>query len=120
MRCPVPVRHARRILCVSPAYSPSFGTFSHAYPLLRGVQAFMPPQGLLVIAAYLPEQWPVRFIDENMGSAQPSDFAWADVIFVSGMHINKRRSKISRSGTSRRQSHSSWRAVRLRNAPHLP
>jgi radical SAM superfamily enzyme YgiQ (UPF0313 family) len=49
----------------------------------------MPPQGLLVIAAYLPEQWPVRFIDENMGSAQPSDFAWADVIFVSGMHIQQ-------------------------------
>src|SRR4028118_157126 len=67
MRCPVPVRHARRVLCVSPAYSPSFGTFSHAYPLLGGVEAFMPPQGLLVIAAYLPEQWPVRFIDENMG-----------------------------------------------------
>ncbi len=47
----------------------------------------MPPQGILLIANYLPLPWPVRFIDENMQRAQPSDFAWADVVFVSGMHI---------------------------------
>ncbi len=41
----------RRILCVFPRYSPSFGTFEYAYPLTDGVQAFMPPQGLLLIAA---------------------------------------------------------------------
>ncbi len=87
MRCPVAVERERRILCVFPAYSPSFGTFSHAYPLLHDVHAFMPPQGLLVIAAYLPERWPVRFVDENMGAASPADFAWADVVLVSGMHI---------------------------------
>ena len=87
MRSPVQVRNQRRVLCVSPAYSPSFGTFSHAYRLLGRVRAFMPPQGLLVIASYLPEHWQVRFIDENMGPAGPRDFAWADVVFVSGMHI---------------------------------
>jgi radical SAM superfamily enzyme YgiQ (UPF0313 family) len=91
MRCPVQVQHERRILCVSPAYSPSFGTFSHAYPLLKGVRAFMPPQGLLVIAAYLPERWSVRVIDENLAPARASDFAWADVVFASGMHIQARQ-----------------------------
>ena len=29
----------------------------------------MPPQGLLLIAAYMPESWPVRFIDENIARA---------------------------------------------------
>lgn len=87
MRCPVRVDRKRRVLCVFPAYSPSFGTFSHAYPLLPGVRAFMPPQGLLVIAAYLPDSWEVRFVDENMGPALPRDFAWADVVLVSGMHV---------------------------------
>ena len=33
----------RRILCVFPRYTSSFGTFEHAYPLTDGVQAFMPP-----------------------------------------------------------------------------
>ena len=29
----------------------------------------MPPQGLLLIAAYMPESWPVRFVDENIEPA---------------------------------------------------
>src|ERR1700683_3857315 len=87
MRCTVRVASKRRVLCVFPAYSPSFGTFSHAYSLTRRVRAFMPPQGLLLIAAYLPQHWPVRFIDENIARADPADFAWADVVFVSGMHV---------------------------------
>lgn len=87
MRCPVTVARERRVLCVFPAYSPSFGTFAHAYPLMGSVRAFMPPQGLLVIVAYLPERWPVRFVDENMQAASADDFAWADIVLVSGMHI---------------------------------
>src|SRR5207253_7512063 len=47
----------------------------------------MPPQGLLLIAAYLPASWPVRFIDENIARASAADFRWADVVLVSGMHI---------------------------------
>ena len=87
MRCQIPVTSTRRILCVFPAYTPSFGTFAHAYPLMGGVKAFMPPQGLLLIAAYLPENWPVRFVDENIAPATAADFAWADAVFVSGMHV---------------------------------
>ncbi|MBV5271138.1 MAG: B12-binding domain-containing radical SAM protein [Afipia sp.] len=79
----------RRILCVFPRYSPSFGTFEYAYPLTDGVQAFMPPQGLLLIAASLPAGWEVRFIDENIRAATDEDFLWADAVFVSGMHIQR-------------------------------
>ncbi len=85
-RAASPVR--RNVLCVFPNYTPSFGTFEHAYPFL-GVKAFMPPQGILVIANYLPENWHVRFIDENIRRAGPADFMWADVVFVSGMHIQR-------------------------------
>jgi len=81
------VAHERHALCVFPAYTPSFGTFAHAYALMAHVRAFMPPQGLLAVAAYLPERWHVRFIDENIAPAQASDFEWADVVLVSGMHI---------------------------------
>ena len=87
MRSSVSVTNRRRILCVFPAYTPSFGTFSHAYKLMQGVHAFMPPQGLLLIAAYLPAGWQVRFIDENIQPATAADLAWADVILASGMHI---------------------------------
>lgn len=82
-------RHHRRILCIFPKYSRSFGTFHHAYPLMGNVKAFMPPQGILVVASYLPQEWEVRFIDENVRSATRSDFQWADVVIVSGMHIQR-------------------------------
>jgi radical SAM superfamily enzyme YgiQ (UPF0313 family) len=78
----------RRVLCVFPRYTKSFGTFDNAYPLL-GVKAFMPPQGLLTIAAYLPKHWEVRFIDENVRPATDRELRWADAVFVSGMHIQR-------------------------------
>jgi len=86
MRSRILARHLRRVLCLFPAYAPAFGTFSHAFRM-TGAKAFMPPQGLLLIANYLPEPWEVRFVDENMARARPADFAWADVVFVTGMHI---------------------------------
>lgn len=82
-------RNRRRILCVFPRYSRSFGTFHHAYPLMRNVRAFMPPQGLLIVAAYLPQEWDVRFVDENVRPARPVDYEWADVVITSGMHIQR-------------------------------
>jgi hopanoid C-2 methylase len=90
MRTRYAASHDRRILCVYPRYARSFGTFQHAYPFFGGrVRAFMPPQGLLVAAAYLPERWEVRFVDENSRTATTDDFRWADAVFVSGMHIQR-------------------------------
>jgi hypothetical protein len=70
----------RRILCIFPKYSRSFGTFHHAYPLMGNVKAFMPPQGILIVASYLPQEWEVRFVDENVRSAKRTDYQWADVV----------------------------------------
>jgi radical SAM superfamily enzyme YgiQ (UPF0313 family) len=82
-------RRARRILCVFPRYAHSFGTFQHAYELMPGVRAFMPPQGLLLVAAYLPREWGVRMVDENVRPVSDADLAWSDAVFVSGMHVQR-------------------------------
>lgn len=97
MREPLPLARAkrfiprtiRRILCVFPAYSRSFGTLHYAYPFIPRVKAFMPPQGLLLIAAYFPQEWEVRFIDENIRPCSRADYQWADAVLVSGMHIQR-------------------------------
>jgi len=81
----------RRILCISPRYKSSFGMFEYAYPLTDGVRALMPPQGLLVIAAALPASWKVRFVDENIEPARLEDLEWADAVFISGMHAQRRQ-----------------------------
>ncbi|WP_158819044.1 B12-binding domain-containing radical SAM protein, partial [Methylocapsa sp. S129] len=82
---------ARRILCVFPRYEPSFGSFEYAYDITGSLRAFMPPQGLLVIAAALPQGWEVKFVDENIVKARKRDFRWADAVFVSGMHVQRRQ-----------------------------
>jgi hopanoid C-2 methylase len=84
-------RNKRRILLAFPRYSYSFGTFNHAFPLMGDVKGFMPPQGILVVASLIPEEWEIRFVDENIQRATPEDFAWADVVFLSGMHIQRGR-----------------------------
>src|SRR5438477_2938537 len=85
------IESVRRILCVFPRDTSSFGTFEYSYPLTDGVKAFMPPQGLLLIAAYLPENWPVRFVDENIRPVTREEFEWAEAVFVSGMHIQRQQ-----------------------------
>jgi radical SAM superfamily enzyme YgiQ (UPF0313 family) len=89
MRTPYEPTAVRKILCVFPRYARSFGTFQYSYPLLGKVRAFMPPQGLLLVANYLPESWSVRFVDENSRAATDDDFRWADAVFVSGMHVQR-------------------------------
>jgi len=54
------------------------------------VKAFMPPQGLLLIAASIPPEWESGR-DENMSRAKDEDFAWADAVFVTGMHVQRER-----------------------------
>ena len=56
---------------------------------MNGVRAFMPPQGILVVAAYLPSAWEVRIVDENICPTSEEELAWADVVFVSGMHVQR-------------------------------
>jgi hopanoid C-2 methylase len=80
----------RRILLIFPQYSNSFGTFNHAFPLV-GVKAFMPPQGILLIASLLPKKWEIRWVDENIRPASQEDFEWCDVVFMSGMHIQREK-----------------------------
>jgi radical SAM superfamily enzyme YgiQ (UPF0313 family) len=84
-------QNRRRILCAFPRYSYSFGTFNHAFPLMGDVKGFMPPQGILVVTALIPEEWEIKFVDENIQRVTPEEFAWADVVFISGMHIQRPR-----------------------------
>ncbi len=83
-------KHRRRVLLVFPRYAKSFGTFDHAFALL-GVRAFMPPQGVLLIAALLPREWDIKFVDENVRPVRSDELDWADVVFLSGMHVQRAR-----------------------------
>ena len=85
------IETARRILCVFPRYTSSFGTFEYAYPADRrraGVHAAAGPAadrglsaGELAGSLHRREHSP----------ATDEDFAWAEAVFVSGMHIQRQQ-----------------------------
>ncbi len=90
MRTPYRPRNRRRILCIFARYTRTFGTFHHAYDFFPDTVAFMPPQGLLTVASYLPPEWEVRFVDENVRIATDEEYAWCDAVFASGMHVQRK------------------------------
>ena len=55
MRSTVEVQNIRRILCVFPHYTPSFGAFHHAYSLMFGLLC-------LSLQVFLPYQRYVRYL----------------------------------------------------------
>lgn len=83
------VSSQRKVLCVFPKHHNDFATFRYAFKFFPQAKAMMPPQGILTIAAYLPKEWEVRFIDENVRPAMDTDYAWADVVLTSGMHTQR-------------------------------
>ena len=58
------------------------------YPILRevlGCGYFMPPLGLLTVAALLPRSWDIRLIDHNFQELTMDDLDQADIVMTGGM-----------------------------------
>ena len=77
-----------KVLCVSPTFPETYWGQEHALRLI-GKRALLPPLGLLTIAALLPPDWEVRLCDTNVRPLSDADLAWADVIFLTGMLVQR-------------------------------
>ena len=51
----------------------------------------------------MPQTWPVRFVDENIRKATAAEIAWADVVVVSGMHVQASQDPRHRGASARRR-----------------
>ena len=79
----------RNILMVYPPIpTDTYWSFSHALRLVRK-KAAMPPLGLLTVAGMLPAAIRVKLVDMNVQELRTEDIAWADMVFLSGMLIQK-------------------------------
>ncbi|MFA5184758.1 MAG: B12-binding domain-containing radical SAM protein [Patescibacteria group bacterium] len=76
------------ILLVYPQVPDTFWNFKH---ILRFIskKAVYPPLGLLTVAAILPADWSKRLIDLNVATLSDVDIAWADLVLISAMIIQK-------------------------------
>jgi radical SAM superfamily enzyme YgiQ (UPF0313 family) len=75
-------------LLVYPEFPETYWSFKHALKFL-GKRAAQPPLGLMTIAALLPDSWNKRLVDTNVERLRERDLDWADVVFLSGMHIQR-------------------------------
>jgi len=73
-------------LLIYPEFPETFWSFKHALKFL-GKRAAQPPLGLMTVAALLPGAWKKRLVDTNVELLRDRDLAWADVVLLSGMHI---------------------------------
>ncbi len=78
-----------RLLFVYPDFEPTYWGMQHALPL-AGRKAFMPPLGLLTIAATTPGCYQVRIVDMNCRPLTDDDIAWADMVLFSAMMMQQR------------------------------
>ena len=79
----------RKFLLVYPSVPPdTHWSFKYALRLIRRRSA-MPPLGLVTVAAMLPQEADLRLVDLNIAALKDQDLAWADMVFVSAMRIQK-------------------------------
>ena len=76
-------------LLVYPEFPDTYWSFKHALKFL-GKRAAQPPLGLMTVAALLPGSWKKRLVDTNVERLRDRDLAWADVVLLSGMHIQSK------------------------------
>lgn len=77
-----------KALLIYPEFPDTFWSFKHALKFIRK-QASLPPLGLLTVAAMLPPAWEKRLIDLNVRKLTDQDLAWADIVFISAMVIQR-------------------------------
>lgn len=85
---PLIARLPLNALLIYPEFPDTFWNFKHSLKFL-GKRAAQPPLGLMTVAALLPAAWNKRLVDTNVERLRDRDLAWADVVLLSGMHIQK-------------------------------
>jgi hypothetical protein len=71
-----------------PEFPDTFWSFKHALKFIRK-RASLPPLGLLTVAALLPSSWEKRLVDLNVRQLTAKDLAWADLVCISAMIVQR-------------------------------
>ena len=77
-----------RVLLVWPKFPPSFWSWQATVEAV-GRKATIPPLGLITVAGMCPAHWELRLIDEADRPVSDKDLAWADLVMISSMEIQR-------------------------------
>ncbi|MEH2450657.1 B12-binding domain-containing radical SAM protein [Nostoc sp.] len=76
------------VLLVYPRFPKSFWSFEKTLALLDR-KAMLPPLGLVTVAAILPQEWEFKLVDRNVRVCTEAEWAWADLVILSAMIVQK-------------------------------
>ncbi len=77
-----------KILLINPEFPETYWSFRHALSFM-GKRAAYPPLGLMTVASLLPREWEKRLVDMNVRSLEADAIAWADMVFITAMLVQK-------------------------------
>lgn len=77
-----------RVLLIYPLFPKSFWSFEKTLALV-GRKALLPPLGLVTVAAILPQAWEFKLVDLNIRQVTETEWAWADLVILSAMIVQK-------------------------------
>lgn len=77
-----------RVLLLYPRFPKSFWSFEKTLSLVDR-KALLPPLGLVTVAAILPQTWEFKLVDLNVRPATEAEWAWADLVVLSAMIVQR-------------------------------
>ena len=77
-----------RILLVYPIFPKTFWSYEKILELVDR-KVLLPPLGLVTVAAILPQEWEFKLVDRNIRSVTEEEWAWADIVILSAMIVQK-------------------------------
>jgi radical SAM superfamily enzyme YgiQ (UPF0313 family) len=78
-----------KILLVNPDIPLTFWSFKNALKFISK-KSFLPPLGLMTVAAMLPRNWETKLVDMTTTKLRNRDIEWADYVFVTAMVIQQK------------------------------
>lgn len=76
------------VLLLYPRFPQTFWSFDR-FVELADLKATIPPLGIITVAALLPQEWNLRFVDRNVSCDTDDDWEWCDLVIVSAMMVQK-------------------------------
>ncbi len=78
-----------KALLINPPAPQTFWSFDNVMKL-TGKRALIPPLGLLTVAAFLPETWEIKLVDQTFQTVSQEDWVQCDLVLVSGMIVQQK------------------------------
>lgn len=77
-----------KALLLYPRFPKTFWSYDR-FIEMADLKAFIPPLGLITVAALLPQTWEIRFHDRNVAAESEADWQWCDLVILSAMMSQK-------------------------------